>query len=65
MIDYPFHKLSYSISGASDATDYSRSYLYECIKSKRLKAYKRGGRTFVLHDELMKLVEDDARQVVV
>ena len=55
-------KLSYSINAACEATSYSRSYIYSEIKGGRLKAYKRGKRTFILGEELERHVRHQAGQ---
>lgn len=52
--------ISYSMQGACDVTGYSRSYIYLAIKAGELKAFKRGHRTFILHDELERLIKKDA-----
>jgi len=55
---YP--KVSYSIDGAVDATDYSRTYIFEAIKKNELKTYLRGNRRFILHDDLIEFIHNQA-----
>ncbi|MCM8854657.1 MAG: helix-turn-helix domain-containing protein [Candidatus Thiodiazotropha sp.] len=54
-------KLSYSIPDAATATSYSRSFLYRLIKEGRLSTYKRGGRIFILAENLKNMIEEDAK----
>ena len=49
-------KICYSITGMVNATDFSRSFIFEAIKNKRIKTFLRGHRRFILHDELERFV---------
>ena len=53
-------KLCYSIKGAVEATDYSRSYIFEAIKKNELKTYLRGSRRFILHNDLVDFIHRQA-----
>lgn len=55
--------ISYSMEGAAAATGYSRSYLYLAIKAGKLKAYRRGKRTFVLADDLRRYVLSELKPI--
>lgn len=46
-------KLCYSIKGAVEASDFSRSYFFEAIKNGSIKTFKRGSRRFILHNDLV------------
>jgi len=53
-------KISYSIKGMVDATDFSRSYLFDAIKHGRIKTFKRKNRRYILHDDLVAFVHQEA-----
>jgi len=52
----PKQKICYSITGIVEATDFSRSYIFEAIKNNQIKTFKRGHRRFILHEELKKFI---------
>jgi hypothetical protein len=49
-------KLAYSMDEAAEASSLGRSLLYDAIKAGDLSARKRGRRTYVLHDDLVKFL---------
>lgn len=53
-------KICYSIKGIVEATDYSRSYIFDAIKNERIKTFKRGSRRFILHDDLVAFIHGEA-----
>jgi len=53
-------KISYSIKGMVDATDFSRSYFFDAIKHRRIKTFKRKNRRYILHDDLVAFVHQEA-----
>jgi len=53
-------KICHSIQGAVEATDYSRTYIFEAIKNNELKTYLRGNRRFILHDDLIEFIHNQA-----
>lgn len=55
-------KICYSIKGAVEYTDFSRSYFFEAIKSNRIKTFKRGSRRFILHNDLVEFIHQTANQ---
>lgn len=50
--------LAYSVQQAVDATPLSRSALYRAMKSGELPYRKRGKRTYIMHDDLRRLLEE-------
>jgi excisionase family DNA binding protein len=52
--------ISYSVKTAAMATGYSRSYLYVAIQGGNLRTFKRGGRVFILADELKRFIHSEA-----
>jgi len=55
-------KICHSINTAVDYSSYSRSYLFEAIKNKTLKSFKRGHRRFILHKDLVEFIHREASQ---
>jgi len=55
-------KICYSIKGAVNCTDFSRSYFFEAIKNGRIKTFKRGSRRFILHRDLVDFIHRTAKQ---
>lgn len=53
-------KICYSIKGAVAYTDFSRSYLFEAIRTNKIKTFKRGSRRFILHKDLVKFINQVA-----
>ena len=53
-------KLCYSIKAMIDATSFSRSYFFDAIKHDRIKTFKLKNRRFVLHDDLVAFVRQEA-----
>jgi len=53
-------KICHSIKGSVDATDFSRTYIFEAIKDNRLKTFKRGSRRFILHEDLVAFIHQEA-----
>ncbi len=49
-------KICYSIKGAVDYTDFSRSYFFEAIRTNQIKTFKRGSRRFILHKDLVDFI---------
>lgn len=58
-------KICYSIKGAVDYTDFSRSYFFEAIKNGTIKTFKRGNRRFILHKDLVEFIHQVANNVEV
>lgn len=58
--DIKQQKICYSIKGIVEATDYSRSYIFDAIKNGRIKTFKRGSRRFILHDDLVSFIHGEA-----
>jgi len=58
--DIKQQKICYSIKGIVEATDYSRSYIFDAIKHGRIKTFKRGSRRFILHDDLVAFIHGEA-----
>lgn len=58
--DIKQQKICYSIKGIVEATDYSRSYIFEAIKKNELKTYLRGSRRFTLHNDLVDFIHRQA-----
>jgi hypothetical protein len=56
-------KICYSIKGMVEATDYSRSYIFEAIRNNELKTYMRGHRRFILHNDLVEFIHRQAGAV--
>tara|TARA_R110002050_G_scaffold57423_5_gene129277 strand:+ start:199012 stop:199224 length:213 start_codon:yes stop_codon:yes gene_type:complete len=56
-------KISYSIKGAVEATDYSRSYIFEAIRKNELKTFLRGKRRFILYNDLVEFIHRQAGKV--
>jgi len=50
-------KMAYSIPEAAEATSFGRTLLYDDIAAGRLKAKKRGTRTYILADELRRYLD--------
>ena len=50
-------KMAYSIRGAAETSDSSRTKIYEAINAGTLKAKKRGKRTIILADDLIAYLE--------
>jgi len=57
--DIKQQKICYSIKGIVEATDYSRSYIFDAIKNERIKTFKRGSRRFILHDDLVAFIHGE------
>lgn len=57
--DIKQQKICYSIKGIVEATDYSRSYIFDAIKNDRIKTFKRGSRRFILHDDLVDFIHGE------
>jgi hypothetical protein len=55
-------KICHSVKSAVEYSSYSRSYIFEAIKSEKLKTFKRGHRRFILHKDLVEFVHNDAKQ---
>lgn len=55
-------KICHSINSAADCSSYSRSYIFEAIKNKTLKSFKRGHRRFILHEDLTEFIHHEAKQ---
>lgn len=55
-------KICYSIKGAVESTDFSRSYIFEAIKTNKIKTFKRGSRRFILHEDLVDFIHQTAQQ---
>ncbi|WP_432169720.1 helix-turn-helix domain-containing protein [Streptomyces sp. 1222.5] len=51
-------KISYTITEAVEASSFSRSRLYEHIRSGRLKSFKDGGRRHITAESLHQLVRE-------
>ena len=62
MPDTTQKKLCYSIKGAIAYTDFSRSYLFEAIRTNQIKSFKRGSRRFILHKDLVSFVDKVASE---
>jgi len=54
------HKICYSIRGMVAATDFSRSYIFEAIKKNEIKTFRRGNRRFILHEDLVDFINQQA-----
>ena len=55
--------ISYNISGAVEATGYSRSAIYLALKERRLSKFKQGTRTYILHDELARFIKEESSKM--
>lgn len=55
-------KICYSIKGAVEYTDFSRSYFFDAIKHGSIKSFKRGSRRFILHKDLVEFIHQTANQ---
>ena len=55
-------KICYSIKGAVEYTDFSRSYFFEAIKNDTIKTFKRGSRRFIFHKDLVEFVYQESTQ---
>lgn len=53
-------KLSYTVDGASEATDIPKSTLWKYIREGKLETRKVGRRTLIPRDALQRLVMGDA-----
>ena len=56
-------KICYSIQGIVEATDFSRSYIFDAIKHDSIKTFKRGNRRFILHEDLVRFIRQKANSV--
>lgn len=55
-------KICYSIKGAVNYTDFSRSYFFDAIKKGKIKTFKRGSRRFILHNDLVEFILSESNQ---
>lgn len=49
-------RLAYGVSEVAELTSLSRSTIYNLVKSGQLKLIRIGGRSVILHDDLMQLL---------
>lgn len=49
-------KLAYTVPEVVNLAPFGRSTVWELIRTKRLPAWKRFGRVYVFHDDLMNLL---------
>jgi hypothetical protein len=62
MQDIKPQKICHSIASAVECSSHSRSYIFESIKSKKLKSFKRGHRRFILHSDLVEFILSESNQ---
>ncbi len=55
-------KICHSVDSAAECSSHSRTYLFEAIKNKSLKSFKRGHRRFILHKDLVEFIQSEANQ---
>ena len=55
-------KISHSINGAIEFTDFSRSYIFDAIRKNQIKTFKRGNCRFILHEDLVEFIHSLAEE---